>query len=710
MSTSVAEPQTPDLAARVAPYVTCLLILLALIDSQVVAAIAPQIADGIGASESTVTGSVTVYSIFAAAVALGLAWSPRGLAPKTWLPAAAMTFAIASALTAAATMPAVFFVGRALTGFSGGLISALAIAALANASSYERRGSQMGLVAVSYFLAPVLGVPLGTLITGQFGWRTTFVLSAVGVAIAGVLVRSFPLADVAAPPVAAAADDARSKRGLASLWRLANRSKSTRLGIVSAFFVSGGLVGFTTFLGTWLHDAFAAGPRSVSLVYAIAGVSAVAGGAIGGKLADRFGKLRVAVVGSLWLAFLLPSVPTFAWGPLLMVSIALTAFAASVRVAPLQALITEVVSAEERPTYVALRNASSQIGIATAVAACGGIYDRMGLIGVGLVCAAATFVAWLTSRWIDDPGVVRDGAAPRRKRSFLRWARYAVTSVLLLLLFLTWALSFLVTKAWTRPDELNRPETPATYQAVYEDVEFTSSDGNTLSGWYLPSTGRGVTIVMTHGLFRSRYELIQRGCDLWKQGYGVLLYDVRRHGKSKGEFATIGYKERHDVEGAVAFVREKAPSDRIVLFGVSMGAAATLLAAAETDGISAVVADSSFLSLKHTVYHHLSLTRIPVYPFAPVLVTLTAARMNFAPSSFDVLAAVRKIQIPIMFIGGSKDVRMPIDTVLDPLYEAAPNPAKRRMVVDGASHGHAYDEGPEAYVAAVTDFLQASGL
>jgi predicted MFS family arabinose efflux permease len=83
-----------------------------------------------------------------------------------------------------------------------------------------------------------------------------------------------------------------------SLWHLAMRSRSTRRGIVSAFFVSGGLVGLTTYLGTWLSDAFGAGPRDIGFIYALAGTGAVVGGALGGALADRYGKRRVAVASS----------------------------------------------------------------------------------------------------------------------------------------------------------------------------------------------------------------------------------------------------------------------------------------------------------------------------------------------------------------------------------------------------------------------------
>jgi pimeloyl-ACP methyl ester carboxylesterase len=309
----------------------------------------------------------------------------------------------------------------------------------------------------------------------------------------------------------------------------------------------------------------------------------------------------------------------------------------------------------------------------------------------------------MTVRRIDDPH-----AGPRRKFRAVRGLAYAgVAAAVIVFLVLPWTLAFLVTKANTRPDERNLPDTPATYGLQYEDVEFGSEDGNRLSGWYVPGTGK-TTVVMSHGLFRSRFELLKRGCDLAKLGYTVLIYDLRRHGKSGGEFCTLGYMERHDVEAALRYALDRAPGNTFVLFGVSMGAAATLLAASEVGGVSAVVADSSFLSLDHTVAHHLELAGIPRIPFATELTLMLGGRLGYAPSKFDVLSAVRRIDCPVLFIGGTKDVRMPIDTVLEPLYDASANPAKRRFVVDGASHGHAYDTSPDEYVRQVDDFIRAS--
>ncbi|HEV2801351.1 MAG TPA: MFS transporter [Pyrinomonadaceae bacterium] len=773
MSTIVYEDDsTARPGARRAAWCACLLMLVALIDSQVVGAITPQIAAGLGSTKTGVAASVTVYALAAAAVALLLGRSGGRVHPVRWLPWAAVLFVGANALAAFAPHVAVFWAARATAGLAGGLVSALVIAALADASSYARRGRQMSGVAVVYFLAPVVGVPVGAWAAGRFGWRVVFAASAVLVAVAGLLVRQFPLAKTTEAKDKRAGEEAKESPGdvrgrelegqlkrrdegsttRVSLWHLAMRSRSTRRGIVSAFFVSGGLVGLTTYLGAWLADAFRAGAREVGLTYALAGAGAVAGGALGGMLADRYGKRRVAVWSSALMIFLVLVLPTFAWGVRLWAIIGATAFLAALRVAPLQALVTELVGASERAAYIALRNGASQLGIALAVAVGARLYPRYGLAGVGAMCAALTLGATLSMRKLADPhddaktragggderarpdqeAAIRDEEAAirdagvakqndnvaRRRFSGRSIARKAAVVLLALVLLVTvglpWLLSFAVTKAGTRPDERRRTDTPATHGATFEPVAFTSTDGNTLSGWYLPASSaagrRGVTFVLTHGLFRSRYEMLERGLALWREGYGVLLYDLRRHGASTAEFSTIGYDERRDVRAAYAFVRGRAPEDRVVLMGVSMGAAATLLAASEIadDKLLCVVAESSFLSFEDTVRHHVGLLGLPTFPFATLLIKFTSWRLNFAAGDYDVLKATRKIARPVLFIGGEKDTRMPNATVLEPLYAAAESAHKRKLIVEDAAHGRAYDKSPENYIKAVTDFVESS--
>lgn len=685
-------------------YASALLMLAALIDSQVVAAIAPVIADGLGTSKSSVAATISIYSLAAALVALALARYGQKLTSYRWLIISAVIFSLANLIAASA--PNIYFlsISRGMAGFAGGLISALTIAGLANASTYAERGKKMSIIAICYFLAPVLGVPLGTFFAGKYGWRAMFILSTGIVFCAGLLTTIFPLnfdhSEDKKPD--------EPKGSSISLKELAFRSRATRYTLISAGFISGGLVGFTSYLGSWLTDAFHVGSNAISGIYALAGTFAVLGGALGGIFADRFGKRYIALLSSGLLVPLILFAPTFTWGINLFIILSLLSFVAALRIAPLQALITELVATSERATFIAMRNGASQLGISLAVVISSRIYAGGAMASIGLFCALVSLIAFYTLKPLPEPD---ESKASIKKISFTRRVVSAViTLILLFFVGLPIVLTVFITKARTRPDEIIRTDTPANQNVAYEDVNFISSDGEKLSGWYLAAHQKQITIVMTHGLFRSRYEMLARGIDFYRQGYDVLLYDLRRHGKSSGEFSTIGWKERNDVIAATSFARQHAPQNRLVLMGVSMGAAATLMAAPDIPDVSAIIAESSYLSFPDVVRHHINLLGIPSFPLGDLIIWSIGVRMNFFPGDADVAAAVKKISCPIFFIGAEKDRRMPTDTVLKPLFNAANNTQKELYVVPEAGHGHAYATASTEYRNRVIAFLDRAGI
>jgi len=274
-------------------------------------------------------------------------------------------------------------------------------------------------------------------------------------------------------------------------------------------------------------------------------------------------------------------------------------------------------------------------------------------------------------------------------------------------------LAMLVTGAKTRPMDRNLTETPATFGVQFKDVEFQTSDGVKISGWLVPSRDKRATIVYSHGLFRSRRELLDRAVELIRLGYGALLYDSRNHGLSGPARVGLGYNERLDVEGAVRFLREEERvPDRIVLFGISMGASAALLAAAETPGAAAVISDSSFLSFKDTVDHHVNLfLRLPSFPVANELRFFIEQRAGFDGSQFNALEAVKRIgDRPILFIAAANDRRMPPQIAVQ-LHEACMSPNKDLLVIDGPGsevHAHGFQANPKLYIERAARFLEAA--
>ena len=150
----------------------------------------------------------------------------------------------------------------------------------------------------------------------------------------------------------------------------------------------------------------------------------------------------------------------------------------------------------------------------------------------------------------------------------------------------------------------------------------------------------------------------------------------------------------------------KAPGRAQVLWGVSLGASTSLLAETHCPGSAAIISDSSFLSFSETIRHHFSLVfRLPSFPVANIIIKVTSWRMGFREQDGDVEAAVAGLgDVPILFIAGGADVRMPPD-LAQRLASRASNPAKQLLIVPGAGHGQAFAHDRGTYLRTVFDFL-----
>ena len=137
-----------------------------------------------------------------------------------------------------------------------------------------------------------------------------------------------------------------------------------------------------------------------------------------------------------------------------------------------------------------------------------------------------------------------------------------------------------------------------------------------------------------------------------------------------------------------------------------MGAATALLAVRDFGGFAGVVSDSAFPSFRETIEHHVRLLfRIPSFPVANLIVWITGVRMHMNPDSGNVEDAVRHFgDVPVLFIAGGKDRRMP-PGVAQRLFDANQSPLKQLIVVPEASHGEAFATDRAGYLDAVFTFF-----
>lgn len=290
-----------------------------------------------------------------------------------------------------------------------------------------------------------------------------------------------------------------------------------------------------------------------------------------------------------------------------------------------------------------------------------------------------------------------------------RIKRLAIIAGILLISFffvvMPVGLSFVITNSHFRFPERGVQE-PETLGLKLENVEFQSDDGIPLRGWWNPGDGAKPVLVFVHGLNRSRLEHLERAAESSKRGYGVLLFDLRNHGESGRAYTTLGVAESHDVCAARDFLHTKAPGRSQVLWGVSLGASTALLAERRCPVSAAIVSDSSFLSFSETIKHHFTLIfRLPSFPIANIIIGVTRWRMGFHAGDGDVEAAVAQEDVPILFIAGGADVRMPPE-LAKRLASRAANPATKLLVVPGAGHGQAFAQDRETYLRTAFDFIE----
>lgn len=296
-----------------------------------------------------------------------------------------------------------------------------------------------------------------------------------------------------------------------------------------------------------------------------------------------------------------------------------------------------------------------------------------------------------------------------KRATIIRWLSrlaYAVVIFIFVILFvaLPFAGAYLITSARFRYPERG-PKTPEAVGLNVESVEFTSSDGVSLRGWWSEGDPAKPVIIFCHGLNRSRLELLERGAESNRRGYGVLLFDLRNHGESGKAPTTLGINESRDACAARNFVKAKAGARPQVLWGVSMGASTAILAAKTCPGFSAIVSDSSFLSFRDTISHHLRLFfRLPSFPIANLITAIAGFRAGFNPDEGDVEAAIRHLDIPILFIAGGADRRMP-PALAERMMSASRNPLKELLVVPAAGHGEAFRTDRTTYLNSVYKFL-----
>ncbi len=259
------------------------------------------------------------------------------------------------------------------------------------------------------------------------------------------------------------------------------------------------------------------------------------------------------------------------------------------------------------------------------------------------------------------------------------------------------------------PKMLDMSVWPEHYGLKGESVEFSTADGLRLRGWLLRAaepTER--CVLLLHGWGDNKGDLL-RHTHHWNRKLNLFYIDFRHHGESEGPRSTIGCEESLDVSAAVDFLKKHRPAwaDRLGVYGISMGGAMALWAAAEHPEIRCAAVEAPFSSFNEVVHRWCRLSLgLPYFPFVWLCLWIIRLRLGQNPDAYSPIHHAHRVAPrPLLFIAGAEDALMPLADVRR-VFDRAGEP-KELWVVDRAAHGKCEETAKESYHQKLMEFFEA---
>ena len=213
--------------------------------------------------------------------------------------------------------------------------------------------------------------------------------------------------------------------------------------------------------------------------------------------------------------------------------------------------------------------------------------------------------------------------------------------------------------------------------------------------------------VILHGFNGSMEDVYDVAMHYVKEGYNVLLPDLRACGESEGSLIGMGWLDRMDVINWMDVVLKDHPDAELVIHGVDMGADTALMLSGEPlkSSVKAIVAESAYTSAWEVVKTEYK-TRHEKWPTFPILNMVNPVLKIWAGYSLkeaDATKQVKNATVPILLIQGGKDTYT-TESMASQLDHAIASQHELLTIPDGA-HGDCRYADPDTYYNKTFEFV-----
>lgn len=246
-------------------------------------------------------------------------------------------------------------------------------------------------------------------------------------------------------------------------------------------------------------------------------------------------------------------------------------------------------------------------------------------------------------------------------------------------------------------------------------VSITNEDGLRLHAWSFDpdcaSPKPHCYVICCHGFSGGPAQMAKYAHRFATMGFTVLTPASRCRELSEGRYIGMGWLERRDLLQWVRFIAAQDAQARVLLDGVSMGAATVMMACGEESlpsNVVAAIADCGFTSVwDQFMFNARALYHLPRW-LAGLLVQgmslIAAHRAGYGFHEASCVNQLGNVRIPMLFIhGGADDFVSPAS--LDKVFQACASPRKQRLLIPGAGHAMSASTDPVTYWKRVNAFV-----
>ena len=240
-----------------------------------------------------------------------------------------------------------------------------------------------------------------------------------------------------------------------------------------------------------------------------------------------------------------------------------------------------------------------------------------------------------------------------------------------------------------------------------QSVSIKSREGKTLHAMeFRNPSNSNVWAICIHGWTNVKREMSAYAMEYYRRGFNVLIPDLRGHDSSESRYVSMGWLDRLDIVDWINSLVQENPKVKIIIHGVSMGGATTMMTTGEElpPNVALAVEDCGYCGVKEIFVDQC----IRKYHLPPKIVIPAASFVNKLMNGFffgeaSSVEQLKKSRTPTLFIHGDKDDFVLIEN-LQVVFDACAAP-KEKHIVKGAEHAVSVLWFPEEYWKTVDAFL-----